>query len=496
MTRWLSIEATLLSGRYHGKRRDGAEPEWPPAPHRLFQALVAAAHLGTRTHEWSAAKSAAFRWLERRHAPEIIAPTAASCSAYTLSVPNNDMDVIARAWAVGKEPDKKPSQLRTLKPMRPTFINGNGTVRFLWPISDEEWPQAKTHVALLSAEARHLHSLGLGFDLVAGNGRVLNDSDKRSLSGEWWLADAAGRTARTTREGSFDEIVERHSSFLRRVSSGRGAARFVDPLGPPAMVQWVRYRRQTDQRPRIVHSFDLVTPNSAFVSFDPRQTIHVAAWMRHAARESAQRLGLDSEFIERYVCGHGRNELEKNDRLSYLPLPTIAPKGRDGRIRRILLAEPFGQADKRAHAISRFLASAVLVDEDGDIKADLRAVDDEHEDRSASTVFARYLQTSRRWGSVTPVILPGLDDRKSRKAVALLAKALAQAGYTTPVAEIEVQQEPVFPGAELASRYIVPEHLKRWPRVHTIITFAEPLSGPLAIGGGRHSGLGLFSRLD
>jgi len=34
------------------------------------------------------------------------------------------------------------------------------------------------------------------------------------------------------------------------------------------------------------------------------------------------------------------------------------------------------------------------------------------------------------------------------------------------------------------------------PRVHAIITCAEPMKGPLAIGGGRHIGLGVFAALD
>jgi CRISPR-associated protein Csb2 len=41
MTGYLRITATFLASCFHG-RRDGDEPEWPPSPLRLFQALVAA----------------------------------------------------------------------------------------------------------------------------------------------------------------------------------------------------------------------------------------------------------------------------------------------------------------------------------------------------------------------------------------------------------------------------------------------------------------------
>ena len=37
----LCIAATFLDPRFHG-RGDGGEPEWPPSPLRLLQAIVAA----------------------------------------------------------------------------------------------------------------------------------------------------------------------------------------------------------------------------------------------------------------------------------------------------------------------------------------------------------------------------------------------------------------------------------------------------------------------
>ncbi len=49
---------------------------------------------------------------------------------------------------------------------------------------------------------------------------------------------------------------------------------------------------------------------------------------------------------------------------------------------------------------------------------------------------------------------------------------------------------------EMVWRYVVPKHLEKFPRAHVIITFAENLPGPLAIGSGRHSGLGAFAALD
>jgi CRISPR-associated protein Csb2 len=494
--RWLCMEAHFLAGRYHGcsdERRRFAE--WPPNPYRLFQALIAAGNLGYRRTEFSDAKKDALCWLEQREAPEITVAPARAANVVRLYVPNNDMDKVARAWAKGAEPDKKPNELRTNKDLRPYQLDGDATVRFLWPISDHEWREAQPYAELLSAEARHLHSLGLGIDLIAGNGRILSEAEKQVLPGEVWIADTEGVGWRVPMEGSLGELLARHTEQQARVQMGRGRAAesWVAPPTPPTAFREVGYLRRTEGRSRPVHAFALVDAEGAYRSFDPRDVAILAAWLRHAAHERARGLKLDAAFIERFVCGHGEDASAKNDRFSYLPLPTIPAKGRDGRIRRVLVAEPFGGGGGKAQAVARRLSGVSLVAEKtGEVMADLRALADPLGDK----MTARYLHKARRWGSATPVVLPGRDDRRSRKAHGLMLKALGQAGYTTPVAEIYLQVEPVFPGAEPAGGYRVPAYLKEFHRTHAIITFAEPVPGPIVLGAGRHMGLGVFATLD
>jgi len=491
--RWLCIEAHFLAGRYHGSSDERRRlSEWPPNPHRLFQALVAAGNLGFRRTEFSDVKKDALRWLERREPPEIIVPAARAANVVRLYVPNNDMDQVARAWIKGAEPEKQPNELRTNKDLRPHLLDGDATVRFLWSIVDEEWEAAQAYAEVLSAEARHLHSLGLGIDLIAGNGRILKDGEKQALSGEAWVADADGIGWRVPMEGSLGELLARHVEHTGRVQigHGRGAERWVAPPVPPTVFREVGYLRHSEGRSRPVHAFALVDSEGAYRAFDPCAVAIVAAWLRHAAHERARGLKLDAGFIERFVCGHGEDTNAKNDRFSYLPLPTIPAKSRDGRIRRVLLAEPFTGGGGKAQAVARRLSGASLVAEDtGEVMADLRVLSDP----MADTVTVRYLHKAHRWGSVTPLVLPGRDDRRSRKAHGLILKALTQAGYTTPVAEIHLQPEPVFPGGQLARAYRVPAYLKELPRTHAVITFAEEVPGPLVLGAGRHVGLGTFA---
>lgn len=90
MSHHLCISVTFLDRLFHGKGDD--EPEWPPSPLRLLQALLAGARTGCRGADWSEIRAETFRWLGKRQPPLIIAPAALRASRHTLFVPNNHGD--------------------------------------------------------------------------------------------------------------------------------------------------------------------------------------------------------------------------------------------------------------------------------------------------------------------------------------------------------------------------------------------------------------------
>ena len=65
--------------------------------------------------DMSDAAKGALQWLEQQPPPQIIVPVSSLGSRLTTFVPNNDMNVVAAAWARGKKPEKKPEKLRTEK---------------------------------------------------------------------------------------------------------------------------------------------------------------------------------------------------------------------------------------------------------------------------------------------------------------------------------------------------------------------------------------------
>ena len=65
MRSYLCLTVRFLQPYYHG-RTDGGEPEWPPSPLRVFQALVAAAAARWREAQFREYAVPSLRWLERQ----------------------------------------------------------------------------------------------------------------------------------------------------------------------------------------------------------------------------------------------------------------------------------------------------------------------------------------------------------------------------------------------------------------------------------------------
>jgi CRISPR-associated protein Csb2 len=117
-----------------------------------------------------------------------------------------------------------------------------------------------------------------------------------------------------------------------------------------------------------------------------------------------------------------------------------------------------------------------------------------------------YTQPANAWASVTPVILPGHDDHKPEKTRKLIEKALAQSGIEQPC-QFEWSAFSRFPKSFSAHKYdrdrkptgyIRPNHLLAWTAVHLKLRFNDGVRvpGPLAIGAGRHCGLGILAAID
>lgn len=471
-------------------RGDGGEPEWPPSPLRAFQALVAAAaaRFGNPAQFLDYARLA-FEWLGGLGAPVVYAPPGERGTPFRTAVPNNDMDIVAAAWAKRAEPPKQPSQLKALKTVQPTHLRGNGgdlALHYVWPVPDEQAPAFAHHREFLFATARSVVALGWGVDMAFGCGRELDEAGVAQLKGERWSPVATGGSVRVPTSKTFAALVERHGEFQQQLHRGG-----YSPVPPLTAFDTVGYRRDTDIAPRPWAAFAILKPDqSGNRSFDTAcRCRDVAAWVRHATGTVCA----DWPDVAAFVHGHAEatNPLRgerADERFMYLPLPTINSKlNRVESIRRVLVAAPAGFRD-RIEWIRRRLPGQELV-WDGEAVGLLNLLP------TSDWVLRQYTGTACVWSTVTPVVLPGHDDRDSAKAEGLLRRALAHAGFPSTEAQgtaVEFRGVGFRSGVDLASQYATSEHTKG-PRYHVRVRFAHAVTGPVVVGNGRYRGFGLFA---
>ena len=146
---WLGPEE---SPRYHGA-------EWPPAPLRVFQALVAAAGRqppGERERSFEA-----LRGLEVAGPPVIFAPPAMPVGEVFSAVPNNDGDVIWTHYARGgiRKAREATGEGLTIRRRHGRLVDGK--VSYRWNVA-----AAAKDVSVLRRLADGVTHVGLGIDLA------------------------------------------------------------------------------------------------------------------------------------------------------------------------------------------------------------------------------------------------------------------------------------------------------------------------------------------
>ena len=494
----------FLSPWFHGRGDEGT-PEWPPSPLRAFQAVVAAAARAGMLESSRGALS----WLEQRAAPTIIAPDAVvSAVGYRLSVPHNQMDLVGGQWSRGDEGDA--AKQRAMKNVRPHRLPEDAVVHYAWQLDGDV-----SAVPALIAAARGVVALGWGADLVVGDGAMVEAARLGELSADLlvWKPRSDGRQRlRTPMTGTLDDLGRRHAAFLSRTS-------LADPtLRPPSALSVFainNYARADQPSVAEIAGFTLMRVESdTFRAFDTvRRGMVVAGMLRRALRTAAERAGWDEARVGASVLGHGDGG---EARFLLVPVPSIETRGYDAEtvsvVRRVMVFSTDERSTDTAWA-ARALGGMDLIDEGtGEVQAVLAATSPH--DR----VLKRYLSESSTWVTVTPMVLPGHDDpgglrkklrnatsgedqkslleRLTKRREALVRKALRQAGLGDELAfsaEIEIRETGFVAGVEKASRYAVPSHLAKSPRLHVKLTWPVKVAGPLCIGRGRFSGLGLFA---
>lgn len=338
---------------------------------------------------------------------------------------------------------------------------------------------------------------------------------------ELWLPviDPTATQLRVPIKGSLLALSAKHGAFLNRLKQD-----LFHPVPPLTAFQLKGYRPDSLRQAQPFAAFQILTiDGSRMRLFDTTQkSLVVAGMLRHLAGQAAQESRWSDAKISSVIFGHAtlRNsngnqerhvhqhnpqrqesqDIVGPDRLAYLPLPSIEFRGQGlsvGSVRRVLITT-FGQGCFEEVAWTRRALNGrdLISEHNGHATGMMASIP------NSEKMVQRYTNAANTWATVTPVILPGRDDRNPRKAEKLIRKALLQAGFTEFLAqnaELELRNVSFWPGSDLASHFRVPKHLEAYPRYHVRLKWPalgqEPLKlpGVLCIGGGRHYGLGLFA---
>ncbi len=511
--RALWIEVRWPDGRFHGVReartagREAVVPEWPPSPFRLFQALVAGAYGGRwagEDGEALAAKDEAFCWLEGLHPPSVSAPAGKPLRPVTYYVPNNDAD------AVGGDPGRI-GEIRSAKELRTSLFDADRPAAYLWRF-DAAADDGEGRAQRMAELAGRLHTLGHGIDAAFAHAEVVDaaEGERRQLA----LGGAPrrpslrpggkGEPTPCPAVGSLGSLKARHAAFtgrFARVGSGRRAVtRFSQP--PKAHARAVAYERAPT---RLLYELRPLEGGKQFRAWPLTE----AAGLAVAVRDLAAGLLADAwpGEVERLIFGRGAGPHEKALRLRILPLPSLGSTHTDMGVRRMLVEIPPDHPIPVAD-IDWALAGREPARADGELTGlVLTPADDQGMlDREYLSTDHKGRPTARVWRTTTPAALPWRGPRgktpgeartaAEAQAAAAVVDALRHAGVVTPVTSVRVQREPFQPKGERADAFVLEGDLaarfSKGDLRHVEVTFAEPAAGPLALGNGRWTGLGVM----
>lgn len=484
-----------LHDRFHGMVDGGSE--WPPAPGRLFQALVAGV---ARGRTLPAEKRDALEWLESLPPPVIGAPNARLGNRLVLFVPNNDADSLANPTDV--------SSIRTKKVVLPR-IPDPGPLLYAWPIAADP----NGHARRIVEAADELYQLGRGIDMAWAMGEIVGDEDLSVRLDRFEGAvhlPGAGRDGVLVcpARGTLRSLAARHAAPRLTVEGSGSRAKTYFTNAPKPLFVRVAYQPQVQ---RLLFDLRRVDAPERAAPGRPAEVASLTERIRDTAVGRLREAMPDEEaaivrcFLGRELDGADAGAPENRVRL--VPLPSIGFEHADRGIRRVLVEIPSGAPLRPEDVAWAFVGLDVVDSAAGEIRAVLTPSE------NWDMLRKHYLPRAKRWRSVTPLALPevagrrrieptrrrqeakGGAERAGEEATAARAvrAALRHAGVQAKATSISVQREPFEAKGQRAEVF---ERKPQFPKEqlwHVEIVLDRGVEGPLLLGNGRFLGLGLMA---
>jgi CRISPR-associated protein Csb2 len=510
--RCLVISVRIHDGRYHG------QPDWPPSPARLFQALVAgAAHGETLAEE----DGHAFAWLESLEAPVIATPPMRLGQGFKNFVPNNDLD------AVAGDPGRI-GEIRTPKFIKPVLFDAQAPLLYVWTF--DEVPEARADAQRICAIAEQLYQLGRGVDMACASSEILDSSVAEArvaaLDGPVHRPSDGGNGTllAVPLVGSLESLTKRYRETRARFQTiyesrqnRKEPDRKVVAGQIFAQARKPRFRQVAYDSPPVRRLFDLVGERTPW-RLD--RVVELTERVRDAAvQKLKEKLPHETDKIYNTIVGRrGAGEADKAARVRITPLPSIGHQHADHAIRRILVEIPPNcplRTDDLEWAFSGLEAVASAIDaETGEVRDQiLLAPAAEHRMLVHYGIEADAPARLRLWRTVTAAALPQQAARRrvdparwradaksgteraeeEGKAVSAVIQALRHAGLSVRPSVVRVQREPFEAKGARAEAFAAGTRFAKERLWHVETAFAQPVGGPLILGDGRYLGLGIMA---
>jgi CRISPR-associated protein Csb2 len=466
----------LLGVAFAAQSQASSAADWPPQPDRVFSALVAA--WGARGE--NAGERKALEWLEAQDPPEVAASAGFARTPATVFVPPND----PQTGRVGN-PTVMPA-LRKRQPRRfPAYRPDDPVVRLVWR---EAAAEGET-VAALNALAADTPYVGHSSSLTRCSFRT----------GE--LQAETDRPRRRVYRGRLAEL-EREYGAGRRPSPG-AAVRAAAPVKtePPRGVfsdRWLVLEHVEGDMP------------------DIRAAALVARELRRVLMSGYKRAGREAE-IPAMVSGHAPDGAPLGEpHLAIVPMAYVGSDFADGHVYGFALVPPEGRgllANEHFQAAIRNVSA--WKDEKGwrELKLACGGFDlyftPSGEGARHSLDPRPYVATATTWATATPIVLDRHLKAKGNaerdvEVAGVVRQACVNIGLPQPARVVPGKHSalrgapPAYPSGRMPpwTRWRLPDSLASRQLTHAVIQFDEPVRGPVILGAGRFSGLGLCRALD
>ncbi len=470
----LALEVELLTGVYRGARSSADDAaDWPPQPDRVFSALVAS--WGARGEDPAERRS--LEWLERQEPPRIEASPCSMRTTPHVYVPPNDAPKEKKDYGqiIPAKRKGKPRQFQVACPDDPTLT-------YVWASAPADEPLRR-----LADIARDVSYLGHSASLVRC----------RFVKVENGSAGSLRPVRQRVYPGRLAELERAFRANPVRPSIRPGATvKPQAPLAAPKDSDWLVLEIVSARRP------DLRA--SAILCRLVRQAL-MSGYGRQRAAEVPEALSGHTSDGRPTAAPH----------IAVVPMPFVGTDHATGTVFGFAVIPPSGRRlrdipglfeafkEVAPYAADRERRVLPLGAPGMDDCFELSPVVDE---RLRSLSPGPYRTRSRRWASVTPVVLDRhLKKRTDAEARDLIARACRNVGLPHPDPErIQTGRHSAVRGAPSSrphrgappwERWQVPEAFRSRPLVHAVVEFPEPVPGPVLLGAGRFVGLGLMRAL-